>query len=221
MKKIALPLSVLVCGAFAAGPVCAFDAALAPPAGVESSSLVLADSDIDAKTLQAAQSFVDSLAKQGIAFWGNAEISEADRATKFRGLLENSFDMDTISRFVLAQYWKVATPAQKKEYQKLFKEMIVRVYSRRFGEYEGQELEVTSARPEGKHDILVNSKIVPQSGSKIALDWRVREKNGRFQVIDIIVEGVSMALTHRSDFSSVIQRGGGDVEVLLEHLRQN
>ena len=97
--------------------------------------------------------------------------------------------------------------------------MIVSVYSRRFSDYNGQSLEVKSARPEGKYDVLVQSFIVPDNGQKIRLDWRVRPKKGRYKVVDVIVEGVSMALTQRSDFASVIQRGGGDVSVLLDHLK--
>ena len=66
----------------------------------------------------------------------------------------------------------------------------------------------------------MNSSIIPNGGSKIKVDWRVREKNGQMKVIDVVIEGVSMALTQRSDFSSVIQRGGGKIDVLLEHLRK-
>ena len=72
----------------------------------------------------------------------------------------------------------------------------------------------------GKNDVLVTSYIVPDAGSKVQVDWRVRNKNGSYQIIDVIIEGVSMTMTQRSDFSSVIQRGGGDFEVLLAHLRK-
>ena len=48
----------------------------------------------------------------------------------------------------------------------------------------------------------------------------MRYKDGKYKVIDIIVEGVSMSVTQRSDFSSVIQRGGGNVQVLIDHLRE-
>jgi len=54
----------------------------------------------------------------------------------------------------------------------------------------------------------------------VKVDWRVRNSNGTLQIIDVVIEGVSMSLTQRSDFSSVIQRGGGNVEALLEHLRK-
>ncbi len=168
--------------------------------------------------LEGAKGFIDSMAQRGIGFLGNEGLSEEQRAAEFRKLLNSSFDMATIGRFALGTNWKAATPAQQGEYQKLFKEMIVATYSRRFSDYKGQALEITGARADGT-DVIVSSAIVPTDGQKVKVDWRVRNK-GSYKVVDIMVEGVSMALTQRSDFASTIQRGGGSVEVLLEHLRQ-
>ena len=54
----------------------------------------------------------------------------------------------------------------------------------------------------------------------MAVDWRVRPRGDGLKVIDVAVEGVSMSVTQRSEFSSVIQRGGGQIESLLQTLRQ-
>ena len=97
--------------------------------------------------------------------------------------------------------------------------MVIDVYSQRFEDYNGQDIEIIGSRPEGKRDILVSSILKQDGGPDVRLDWRVRKKNGRHKVVDVIVEGVSMSLTQRSDFASVIQRGGGNVEALLQHLR--
>lgn len=140
--------------------------------------------------------------------------------SEFQKLLKNNFDMNTIARFALGRYWKTASQAQRDEYMKLFETMILNVYSSRFSEYKGEKLSVEGSRPEGKNDILVNSTVAPENGQQIKVDWRVRLKNGQYKIVDVIVEGVSMSLTQRSDFSSVIQRGGGDINVLLDHLRQ-
>ncbi len=155
------------------------------------------------------------MAQTGIGFLGNEGLTDEQRTAEFRKLLNANFDMATIGRFALGRYWKTATPAQQTEYQKLFKTMIVKIYSRRFKDYNGQKLEVTAARADGETDVMVSSSIVPPNGQKISVDWRVRNN----KIVDILVEGVSMALTQRSDFASVIQRGGGNVDVLLEHLR--
>ena len=168
---------------------------------------------------QTAEDFVNKMASDAISFLGNSGLSEVQKKKKFRQLLTRSFDMSTIGRFALGRYWRTASAEQRKEYNKLFRNMIVDVYSRRFGEYEGQKLEVRGSRKDNDKDVTVKSFIVPEVGSEIQVDWRVRYKNGQYKVIDVMVEGVSMALTQRSDFSSVIQRGGGEISVLLAHLR--
>ncbi|MGH1397737.1 MAG: MlaC/ttg2D family ABC transporter substrate-binding protein [Alphaproteobacteria bacterium] len=165
-----------------------------------------------------AESFIDQMANEAIGFLGNADLSEAQKASRFRKLLRAKFDMKTIGRFALGRHWRGASAAQKKEYQSLFENMIVEVYAARFGDYQGQALEVRSSRKDSERDVSVQSYIVPDSGPEIQVDWRVRKKDGRYRVVDVSVEGVSMAVTQRSEFSSVIQRGGGEVAVLLAHL---
>ncbi len=168
---------------------------------------------------QKAKQFIIDLAEQGIGFLEDQSLSDEQREKEFRNVLKRNFDMKTIARFALGRYWRSSTDAQKKEYLALFEDMIVEVYSQRFSEYNGESFEVLSAREQGKSDAVVSSQIVPPSGTKVRVEWRVREKKGKMKIIDIMVEGVSMSLTQRSDFASVIQRGGGNVDVLLAHLR--
>lgn len=169
---------------------------------------------------EASKDFINKMGEEAIGFLGNSRLSESQKVAAFRKLLNKNFDMNTIARFSLGRNWRAATPAQKKEYQSLVQNMIVDVYSQRFSEYQGESFTVKSSRPTGKRDYLVSSLIVPNTGQKIKVDWRVRDNNGHFQIIDVIIEGVSMTLTQRAEFSSVIQRGGGDVEALLVHLKQ-
>lgn len=168
---------------------------------------------------EGAKNFISSMGDRGINFLGNTSMSAEAKKAEFRRLLNDSFDMNTIGRFSLGTHWKTATPAQQQEYQRLFNNMVVKVYAKRFSDYKGQKFEVRSARQEGGKDSIVTSFIVPNDGPQVQVDWRVRNKGGSYKVVDIIVEGVSMSQTQRSDFASVIQRGGGNVDVLLQHLR--
>ncbi len=174
---------------------------------------------IDVSAKSGAQGFIDGMAGRAIEFLGNSSMSQAAKKQKFEQLLRESFDMDTIGRFALGRYWKTATDSQKKEYMTLFRRMIIEVYAGRFSDYKGQKFETRGARPEGEKDTLVTSFIIPGDGPEIQVDWRVRHKDGRYRIVDVIVEGVSMSVTQRSDFAAVIQRGGGDIGVLLTHLR--
>lgn len=167
-----------------------------------------------------AEKFIADMGDNAIDFLGDDSLSMDQKRDRFRKLLNKNFDMYTIGRFVLGRNWKNASKAQQDEYQRLFKDLIVDIYSQRFNEYQGQEFDVKGVQDVGKKDLLVTSYIVPDVGSKVKVDWRVRDKGGQMKIIDIVVEGVSMTVTQRSEFASIIQNGGGDIEVLLDHLRK-
>ena len=188
-------------------------------AALHSIAMPAAAAESDAVTT-GARKFVDNIAQRVIGFLGDASMGKDQKIKQFAKLLNESFDMDTIGRFTLGQYWRVSTKQQREEYLSLYRQMIINVYSSRFQEYQGQRLEVRGARKEGEKDAIVTTFVIPGQGPEIQVDWRVRYKDGRYKVVDVIVEGVSMSVTQRSDFSSVIQRGGGDVQVLLAHLRK-
>lgn len=171
-----------------------------------------------------AQNFISNLTERALDFLANEKLSKAEQRRRFKDLLNDSFDMQTIGRFALGRYWRLANEQQREEYLKLFEKMVVDVYSSRFDEYKGQKLEIRGSRKLNEKDTLVSSVVLPDENSnnsqKVKVDWRVRYKDGQYQIIDVIVEGVSMSVTQRSDFSSVIQRGGGDIKALLKHLEK-
>ena len=165
-----------------------------------------------------AEHFISSMATRALEFLGSAAAQEQKKAS-FRALLNDSFDLETIGRFALGRYWKTAATQERNEYLTLFRKMIVEVYAKRFGDYKGQKFETRGHRVDGDKDTIVTSYIIPGDGPEVQVDWRVRYKNRKYQIVDVIVEGVSMSVTQRSDFAAVIQRGGGDIQVLLTHLR--
>ncbi len=171
-------------------------------------------------TERGAFDFIKSTTDKGLKFLADANASKAQKTADFRKLLDDSFDLETIGRFALGRYWNAATDTQKKDYLKLFKTMVVDVYSNRFEEYKGQKIEVRSFRSIGNQDTLVSSFMIPPNGGEeVQVDWRVRNKGGSYKIVDVLVAGVSMSVTQRSEFSSVIQRGGGNVDALIAQLK--
>src|SRR5690606_31605060 len=134
--------------------------------------------------------FIAKMGDRGINFLGNQSMSMDAKKAEFSKLLTDSFDMNTIGRFALGANWKSATPAQQQEYLKLFRQMIIKVYSKRFSDYKGQKFEVRSSRKDNEKDSTVTSYIVPSDGPEVRVDWRVRNKGDGYKVVDIIVEGV-------------------------------
>jgi len=164
--------------------------------------------------------FISGVAKRTIDVLPSTR-SQAEREAKFHELVDEAFDVPAIARFVLGPYWRTATDAQREEFQKLFETYIVHVSAVRFGGYSGEQLKVTGSRPEGDKTVFVKSQIVRVGNAPpVNADWRVVKTDRGLKIVDVIVEGVSMAVTEREEFSSVIQRGGGQVEVLLRELRE-
>lgn len=184
---------------------------------------VLAPTAVQAQAAkgQASADFVQGLGDKAIATLADPKVSKDQAKAVFRDLLNQNFDINTISRFVLGRYWNVATDAQKKEYQTLFEQMIVEVYAERFSQYAGEKFKVGGAQASGDNDAVVSSQVLRPSGQPpVNVSWRVRSKDGSFKIIDVIVENVSMSVTQRSEFASLIESNGGKFEALLEALRQ-
>jgi len=167
-----------------------------------------------------AFSFIEKLSKTSLMSLTEKTISRSSREKRVRHILRSNFDIKTIGRFALGTHWRSTTKKQRKEYLKLFEDMIVQTYTTRFENYSGQKLKVKKAIHSGKRDTLVSTQIIQKGGPPLNIEWRVRNKKGKLRIIDVVVEGISMSVTQRSDFSSVIQNAGGDIEALITMLRE-
>jgi phospholipid transport system substrate-binding protein len=169
---------------------------------------------------KSATDFIQSMGDSVVSCISNASLNADQKKEKLRGILDRNFDMATIGRFTLGQNWKKLTPEQRKEYQILFEDMIVSVYADKFSSYDGQQFKVRSAQNlADSGDQIVASAIIPQNGEDIDVDWRIRMKGDKFMIVDVAINKVSMIITQRADFASIIQRNGGDAASILTHLR--
>ncbi|MCB9947375.1 MAG: ABC transporter substrate-binding protein [Rhodospirillaceae bacterium] len=168
----------------------------------------------------AAQALVRNLGDEAIELLRETSASSAGTVAGVRDLFRTSFDVPTIGQFALGRHWRTATDAQRQEYLALFEDMVVETYARRFEGYDNQTFVVDGSRPEGERDVMVRSRILDPNGPPVEVNWRVRDRGaGNLQIIDVMVEGVSMAVTQRNEFSSIIQRNGGNIDALLQAIR--
>ncbi len=164
-----------------------------------------------------AAQFIDQLGNQAIQTLRATNLTLDQREAQFRSLLSQGFDLRFIGRFVLGRYWRGATPDQQNDYIVLYGEYLVQTYAARLGGYSGETLTVIGARAANDKDFIVSTHLARPSGPAIAADWRVRVIDGQYRIIDIMVEGISMAITQRSEFASVVKRDG--IDGLLTILR--
>jgi phospholipid transport system substrate-binding protein len=146
--------------------------------------------------------------------------TQAQRVERFRELLREDFDVPGIARFVLGRYWNTATEEQRAEFLKLFEDYVALAYSTRLAEYTGETFKVTGSRPDADGAIVSSQIIRPAGAQPVKVDWRLTGRNGVYKISDVSVDGISMAVTQRSEFASVIQHNGGQVQSLIAMLRQ-
>ena len=183
-------------------------------------ALCLAPARAAAPITAGAQALVESFAGEGVILLEDRSASLASRAERFRGLLDKYFATDAIARWVLGRHWNRLDPQEQREYRRLFEDLIVYGYVKRFGEYTGERLRVTRTLADTDTLATVFSEIErPAGGQPVHVDWRVGGRDGVFKITDVIVENVSLSQTWRSDFSAVLQQGGGP-QALLRTLRE-
>ena len=173
------------------------------------------------QALQApAGKFVQDLGDHAIKVITNKQLSSEQRNTEFSKVLNDSFDLKTIGRFVIGRSWNVATPSQQDEYMNLFKALVIKNYGDRMSLASGENFQVVGLRPESEMDATVLSQVTHSDGSKpTTIDWRVRQKDGKMAIIDVIVEGISLSVTLRQEYAAVIQSHGGQIDGLLDVMR--
>jgi phospholipid transport system substrate-binding protein len=165
--------------------------------------------------------FVETLADRAIQSLTTGDVSRDERIHRFRQMFDENFAADAIGKWVLGRNWQQATPDEQTEYLKLFKDYIVASYVDRFAAYTGEKLQITKVLAKDGEPITVFSEILrPDTGkTPVRVDWRMEGSGQQIKIVDLVVEGVSMSTTLRSDFGSIIRRDGG-LPGLLKVLRE-
>ncbi len=156
-----------------------------------------------------AVAYMEKLSRETLAIINDKSIKREKRETYFRNLLAQDLDIPLIARFAIGSHWRSASPGQRQSYIKVFMDYLVQTYSRRLGGAEVTQFHIIDAKPLGKKDYLVRTAVVSDGGPARA-DWRLRESDGGYRIIDLSIEGISMAVTMRQDFTSVIRQKGLD-----------
>ncbi len=164
-----------------------------------------------AGTEHPASTFLDSVRERAIAGLTDTTRSDEEREALFRGLLNETFDIRSIGRFVVGRYWRKAEADDREAFLEAFEDAIVQRFLPLFSQYQGEQLIIGKAAPDRKNPkyTVVTSTYIDAQGREVKADWRLLQRDGDYKVFDVVVEGVSMAITLRSEYASVIKNRGG------------
>ncbi len=158
-----------------------------------------------------AEQFAITLAEKAVTILEDGNLSEAGKQNALEGLFSKSIDFDWVARFVLGKHWRTAQEAQRQAYAKSYKQFIVTNFTQRLGEYSGQDYIVKQVRADGESgEYLLTMELKNSNEPAVFIDYRLRKKGGQFKIFDIIIEGVSLITTQRTEFNSVVDRKGLD-----------
>ena len=168
-----------------------------------------------------AEDFIQNLADESVTILSNKDVADAVKIEQFDAILTRDVDMGRVGRFVLGRYWRGLKEDDLNAYLATYQDYLIHSNASRLSAYAGEKIKVTNSVPDARNQIIVKSEVErTDGGPAISIDWRLLDKDGELKVIDIIIEGISMALTQRDEFSSLMQRSGGKIDPLMVRMNK-
>lgn len=166
--------------------------------------------------------FIRDFSDRAILKLTKENASEREKEQSFRTLVKESFDIYAIGRFVLGRYWRRASKAQRLDFMTTFEDMLVHRFLPLFAKHKGETLKIGLVRPFSANTnfFSVSTRLELEGTEPIQVNWRVRKAESRYKIVDVIAEGVSYALTLRSEYAAVLKQNGGDVNALIQTMRK-
>lgn len=165
-----------------------------------------------------ARNVVEQTVGEVIAVLRDSALSSEQRLALIEEIVYGRFDLTTMSRYVLARNWRRFSKEQQTEYVAAFKQYLSNNYSGRLSRYDQFDVNVTGSRSESNGHVTVRTVIVGGQSEGAQLDYRLRDADGSWKVIDVKIEGISMVSNFRDQFKEVVNDGGP--ELLLKKLQE-
>ena len=152
----------------------------------------------------------------------NNKFSKKEKISKLKEIASQTVDIKGIGFYTLGAYRKTITENQIKKYESLFEQYFLKSFSSRLAEYSNPEIEVISKKKLNKNYTMVSSILVStEQRPEVKIDWRVSTKNPNNPLImNLVIEGLSLARTQKEEFSSIIQNNNGDINALFFTLKE-
>ncbi|GBQ63807.1 toluene transporter auxiliary component Ttg2D [Ameyamaea chiangmaiensis NBRC 103196] len=166
-----------------------------------------------------AHDFVQHFGDQLVAIINSKQSSSAKKAA-LEPLIQQNIDVDSIGRYCLGRYWKVATPDERAQFLQLFHKVMINAVSERMvGDYQGVTFTIGNTISQDG-DELVDGVINRPGNPPANVQLEISTQSGSPKVVDLKGEGASLRLTQRGDYASYIAQNGGQVSALIKALQK-
>ncbi len=161
---------------------------------------------------------IEKLTSAVLKVLGNKSLATAEKRRQVEELVYAAVDFNALSRLTLAQNWSRFSPEQQAEFIREFKRHLALTYGDKVENYRNERVAVEGEQEEARGDRTVRTKVLRGGPDDIEIDYRLRQVNGEWKVIDFIIEHVSLVANYRSQFQDIL--AGGPPEKLLALLRE-
>ena len=147
-------------------------------------------------------------------------ISKELKIVKLKTIANKSVDIEGIGLYSIGKRRKELTDTQKEEYLEIFTKYFLKSFASRLAQYSDPKIRVESEKYLNKKYTMVSSVLVATDDKpEVKIDWRVITKDPENPlIIDVIIEGVSLAKVQKEEFNAIIQNNDGDLNALFKNL---
>ncbi len=172
-----------------------------------------AAADVGAPPVSTIQSFYDTLLS---VMKAGQRLGFAGRRDQLAPAIRRSFNFPLMTRLMVGPQWQGMSPDQQRQLIDAFSAFSIATYANRFDDYSGEDFTVDDTPLHVGNDLIVKSQLVKSDGGTVDLNYLMHNENGVWQIIDVYLSGtVSELATRRSEFTSVLRRGGPSALVQL------
>lgn len=150
----------------------------------------------------------------------------SEAAARLLQIVERRASVEQVARFAAGRHWRTMSEAEQAAFTRAFTQYLAATYAENFRRIEGrvddlrQQVRVRSTEDAGAKGVVVRTEILPPGSAPISVDWLVSDRSGRVEVADLIVEGISMAITQREVVGAMLDARGGDVALFVSDLER-
>lgn len=165
-----------------------------------------------------ARRVVSQAMSQVLTALSDKNLSDEQRLRRIEEVAYANFDFETMSKLVLARNWKKFSKEERRQFVVEFRNLLARSYGSRLKRYSDEGVEVVGSRAEPRGDVTVQTQIVGGGFDGATVDYRMRKRGSQWKAIDVVVEGVSLVSSYRSQFRKVLS--GSSPQKLLQRMRE-
>ena len=149
-------------------------------------------------------------------------FTKEQKIEKLKSIAKNTVDIKGIGYYSLGAHRKNLSDDKKKEYLNIFEKYFLKSFSSRLAEYTDPKIRVDSQKKlNEKYTIVSSVLLATKEKPEVNIDWRIITKNpDKPLIIDVVIEGVSLAKVQKEEFNSIIQNNNGNINALLTSLKE-